>query len=39
LDPKSFRMDSDVQLRSIYRRSYDRDRHVMALGRSGMVED
>ena len=39
LDPKSFRMDSGVQLRSIYRRSYDRDRHVMALGRSGMVED
>jgi hypothetical protein len=32
-------MDSDAQLRSVYRSSLDRDRHVMALGRSGVVEE
>lgn len=39
LDPKGFTMDSSTQLKSIYRRSDDRDRHVMAFGRSGVVED
>ncbi|MCC6023200.1 MAG: zinc ribbon domain-containing protein [Thaumarchaeota archaeon] len=39
LDPRNFRMDSDAQLRSVYRSSLDRDRHVMALGRSGVVEE
>lgn len=38
LDPRGFRMDSDAELRSIYRSGPDRDRHVIAMGRSGTVE-
>ncbi len=39
LDPKSFVMNSDAPVRSIYRRSDDRDRHVIVVGRGGLVED
>ncbi|MEM1518230.1 MAG: zinc ribbon domain-containing protein [Nitrososphaerota archaeon] len=38
LDPRGFRMESDAELRSIYRGGPDRDRHVIAMGRSGALE-
>lgn len=38
LDPRRFRMDSDAELRSIFRSSLERERHVMAMGRSGLLE-
>lgn len=38
LDPRRFRMDSDASLRSVFRSGLDRERHVMAMGRSGLLE-
>lgn len=37
LDPKGFRMDSSDHVRSIFRNSKERDRHVIAVGRHGEV--
>jgi len=39
LDPKRFRMDSDAEVRSIWRNSFDRERHVFVMGRRGLVEE
>jgi len=38
LDPRGFRMDGDAQLKTLFRRGTDRDRHIMVYSPWGRVE-
>jgi len=38
LDPRGFRMDSDAQLKTVFRSGPDRDRHIFVFSPYGRVE-